>query len=124
MCNSLGKDKHIILTIDQAGWHISPQIRVPEGVHLEFRPSHSPELQPAERLWPLVNEAIANRSFQNLDELEEVLFQRCQVLLKQSSLIKQYFGQFLKRDTIAIKQRSKKSECNLNPKQTEKKALF
>jgi hypothetical protein len=35
-----------------------------------------------------VNELIANRSFQNLDELEEVLFQRCQVLLKQSSLIK------------------------------------
>jgi hypothetical protein len=46
-------------------------------------PSHSPELQPAERLWPLVNEPIANRSFQNLDELEFALFQRCQVLLKQ-----------------------------------------
>jgi len=61
---------------------------VPEGLHLEFMPSHSPELQQAERLWPLVNEPIANRSFQNLDELEEVLFQRCQVLLKQSSLIK------------------------------------
>ena len=84
----VGKDKHIILTIDQAGWHTSPQVRVPEGLHLEFMPSHSPELQPAERLWPLVNEPIANRSFQNLDELEEVLFQRCQALLKQPSLIK------------------------------------
>jgi hypothetical protein len=51
-------------------------------------PSHSPELQPAERLWLLVSESIANRSFQNLDELEEVLFQLCQVLLKESSLIK------------------------------------
>ena len=59
----------------------SPQVIVPEGLHLEFMPSHSPELQPTERLWPLVNEPIANRSFQNLDELEEVLFQRCQVLL-------------------------------------------
>ena len=64
-----GKDKHIILAIDQAGWHTSPQVRVPEGLYLEFLPSHSPELQPAERLWPLVNEPIANRSFQNLDEL-------------------------------------------------------
>ena len=44
--------------------------------------------QPAERLWSLVNEPIANRSFQNLDELEEVLFQRCQALVKQPSLIK------------------------------------
>jgi hypothetical protein len=84
----VGKDKHIILAIDQAGWHTSPQVRVPEGLYLEFMPSHSPELQPAERLWPLVNEPIANRSFQNLAQLEEVLFQRCQVLLKQSSLIK------------------------------------
>ena len=51
-------------------------------------PSHSPELQPAERLWLLVSEPIANRSFQNLDELEKVLFQLCQVLLKKFSLIK------------------------------------
>jgi len=51
-------------------------------------PSHSPELQPVERLWLLVSEPIANRSFQHLDELEEVLFQLCQVLLKESSLIK------------------------------------
>ncbi|MFH7029191.1 MAG: hypothetical protein ACHBN1_28310 [Heteroscytonema crispum UTEX LB 1556] len=39
-------------------------------------------------IWTLVNEPIANRSFQNLDELEEVLFQRCQVLLQQPTLIK------------------------------------
>ena len=85
---AVGKNKHIILTIDQAGWHTSKQVQVPEGLHLEFMPSHSPELQPAERLWPLINEPIANRSFTNLDELEEVLFQRCQVLMEQSSLIK------------------------------------
>lgn len=29
-----------------------------------------------------------NRSLKNLDELEEVVFERCQVLLKQPSLIK------------------------------------
>ncbi len=40
------------------------------------------------------------------------------------SVIVQYFGQFLKRDAIAIQHRIEKSECNLNPKQTEKKALF
>jgi len=88
----VGKDKHIILTIDSSGWHTSKQVQVPEGLHLEFMPSHSPELQPAERLWPLINEPIANRSFTNLDELEEVLFQRCQVLMEQSSLIKGLTG--------------------------------
>jgi hypothetical protein len=39
-------------------------------------PSRSPELQPAERLWPLTNEPIANETFKNLDELEELLFHR------------------------------------------------
>jgi len=53
---------------------IQVQVEVPEGIHLEFMPSHSPELQPAERLWPLTNEAVANQLFQTLDDLEEVLF--------------------------------------------------
>lgn len=43
----VGKNKHIILTVDQAGWHTSQQVEIPEGIHLEFMPSHSPELQPA-----------------------------------------------------------------------------
>ena len=38
------------VTIDQAGWHTRAEVRVPEGLHLEFIPSHSPELQSAERL--------------------------------------------------------------------------
>ena len=33
-------------------WHTSEQVKIPQGLHLEFIPSHSPELQPAERLWP------------------------------------------------------------------------
>ncbi len=51
-------------------------------------PAYSPELQPAERFRPLINEPIANRSFTSLEELEEILFERCQVLLKQQFLIK------------------------------------
>ena len=86
----IGKDKQVVLTLDQAGWHVSEsvQLQLPSGLHLEFMPTHSPELQPAERLWPLTNEPIANRTFESLDELEEVLFQRCQVLLQQRDLIK------------------------------------
>ncbi len=50
-------------------------------------PSHSRELQPAERLWTLVDEPIANKSFETLDPLEDVLFERCQSLLQQQELI-------------------------------------
>lgn len=75
-----GKDQQILLVLDRAGWHSSQTLTVPDGIHLIFLPPYSPELQPTERLWPLSNEAIANRHFQSLDELQEVQSQRCIVL--------------------------------------------
>jgi transposase len=50
------------------------------GLHLHFLPPYSLELQPAERLWPLMDEALANKHFHNLDELQEVQTQRCLAL--------------------------------------------
>jgi hypothetical protein len=43
----VGQAKHIILPLDQAGWHMSKQLEVPEGIHLVPLPPYSPELQPA-----------------------------------------------------------------------------
>lgn len=83
----LGADKHILLVVDQAGWHTSKNLELPEGLHLTFLPSHSPELQPAQRLWTLVNESIANQTFETLNDLEEIVFHRCQTLLQQQDLI-------------------------------------
>jgi hypothetical protein len=82
------KDRRILLVLDQAGWHTGKEVEVPEGIHLEFLPSHSPELQPTERLWPLTNEAVANRPFESLDELEEVLIERCVALCEQAETIR------------------------------------
>src|SRR5687767_15303347 len=56
----VGEHKRILLVVDQAGWHTGKEVEVPEGIHLEFLPSGSPELQPVERLWVLTNEAVAN----------------------------------------------------------------
>ena len=78
----MGKDKRVVLAaVDQAGWHTSKDVALPEGLHLLKLPTHSPELQPAERLWPLVDEPVANRRFLSLDELEGVLVERCQEIL-------------------------------------------
>ena len=53
------------------------QLEVPEGIHLLPLPPYSPELQPAERLWPLVNEPLANEAFETIAEVEELVEQRC-----------------------------------------------
>lgn len=88
----LGTNKHILLAVDRAGWHISHDLKIPEGLHLTLLPSHSPELQPAERLWALVDEPLVNRAFETLDDLEEVLFHRCQSLLQEQDLIQGLTG--------------------------------
>ena len=86
-----GTTKRILLVVDQAGWHTAKnKLKVPEGIHLEFLLSHSPELQPAERLWPLSNEGVANRYFEEIEELEEALVERCVALLDQPDLIRSY----------------------------------
>lgn len=83
-----GEDKRILLVVDKAGWHTGGEVEVPEGIHLEFLPSGSPELMPAERLWPLTNEAVANRLFEEIEEIEEALVERCVELLDQTETIK------------------------------------
>ena len=45
-----GPKKPIVLVLDQAGWHTSTRLTVPEHVHLLLLPAYSPELQPAEHL--------------------------------------------------------------------------
>jgi transposase len=85
-----GTRKRVLLVLDGAGWHTAKKLRVPEGVHLEFLPSHSPELQPSERLWPLSNEGVANRHFERIEELEEALVERCAALGEQPEVIRSH----------------------------------
>src|SRR5215207_7934035 len=81
----------ILLVVDRAGWHTAKKkLKVSEGIHLEFLPPHSPELQPAERLWPLSNEGVANCHFEEIEELEETLGERCVALSEQPDLIRSY----------------------------------
>jgi hypothetical protein len=76
-----------VLILDGASWHRGRKVEIPEGVHLIFLPPYSPELQPAERLWPLSNEGIANRKFDSLAELEAVQSQWCLELAKRPAQV-------------------------------------
>ncbi|MBN1335540.1 MAG: transposase [Deltaproteobacteria bacterium] len=76
----IGPKRHAVVVIDGAGWHRAKDLVVPEGVHLVFLPPYSPELQPAERIWPIVNEGVANRGFADLAELTTAVEDRCRYL--------------------------------------------
>ncbi len=77
-----------VLLVDQAGWHTSPGLVLPEGIDVVLLPAASPELQPAERLWSLVDEPVANRAFASLTALEAVLVERCRSLEADQERIK------------------------------------
>jgi transposase len=77
-----------VLVLDRVGWHASVKLRVPEHVHLLFLPAYSPELQPAEHLWPLTNTALANRHFPSIDDLEDAQAARCVTLQARPDLIR------------------------------------
>jgi transposase len=61
--------KLLVLLVDNAGWHMAKRLVVPPNVALYRLPPCTPELQPAERLWPLLREAVANRELAGMDEL-------------------------------------------------------
>lgn len=52
--------KKVLLIEDNAGWHRSKKVNLPQGLMVEYLPAYSPELQPAERLWCLVDEPLVN----------------------------------------------------------------
>jgi transposase len=83
-----GPTKKVVLVLDRAGWHASLRLRVPDHVYLHFLPPYSPELQPAEHLWPLTNAPLINRHFATIDELEEVQALQCVALQAQPALVR------------------------------------
>jgi len=85
-----GPTKRIILVIDQAGWHVSDDVVLPDGLHVVFLPPYSPELQPAEHLWSLSDEALVNTHFGDLEALMEAQAERCRRLREQPEIIHAY----------------------------------
>ena len=61
---------HAVLILDQAGWHVTPKLKVPENITLMFLPPRSPELNPVENVWQFMrNNWLSNRVFRDHDDI-------------------------------------------------------
>jgi hypothetical protein len=69
----------IILTMDNATWHKSEELDMPENIAPFFLPPYSPELNPAEHLWDYIREQkeFNNHIFNSIDHVSDQL---CKVL--------------------------------------------
>ena len=83
-----GSERTVILLLDGAGWHTEPGLRVPEGLRLVYLPPYTPELQPAEHLWRLLDEPIVNRHFERLADIQSRIEQRCRDLEAQPKTLR------------------------------------
>ena len=65
------KGKSTALIMDQAAWHKSKKLIVPDKSKIILLPSYSPELNPVERLWLYVkSKLIKNKIYDSLEQLE------------------------------------------------------
>ncbi|PTA66369.1 hypothetical protein C8263_18185 [Deinococcus arcticus] len=80
-------EAHIILYVDNAGWHRSKRVICPEGIELMFSLPYTPELMPAEHLWPPIKAGLVNRAWNSRAELLAAVDERCAWLMTQEALV-------------------------------------
>lgn len=62
-----------LVQMDNGGFHKSLTLKWPSNVLPIFQPAHSPQLNPIERLWEHLKQALVWESCLNLDELRQKL---------------------------------------------------
>ena len=68
------EEYNIIMLLDQAGWHRSNCLKIPQNIYLIKQPSHSPELNPVEHIWDEIREKnFHNKAFNSMEEVESAL---------------------------------------------------
>ena len=61
---------HAVVLLDQAGWHQSKRLVVPDNITLMPLPAKAPELNPAENIWQYMRENwLSNRIFTSYDDI-------------------------------------------------------
>jgi len=68
-----GPDAHVVLVLDQAGWHVAHALVVPANITLLYLPPYSPELNGAERLWFFLRSHYLSNRIKDYHELFEAI---------------------------------------------------
>src|SRR6266436_8254933 len=61
---------HTVLLLDQAGWHLSDKLAIPDNITLMPLPAKSPELNPTENIWQFMRDNwLSNRIFRSYEDI-------------------------------------------------------
>lgn len=68
----VGPNRHVILVLDNAGWHTTAGLKIPSNITLLPLPSYTPELNVVERLWHWIKaHEFSNSIYDDYDQLAD-----------------------------------------------------
>lgn len=63
-------DKHVLMFMDQAAWHTTENLLLPENMTIDFLPPRSPQCNPQEPVWKVLRrDFLGNRHFNSLNDV-------------------------------------------------------
>ena len=85
----LSEDVHAVLVWDQAGFHKSKVLHIPENITIISLPPYSPELNPVENLWHYLRSHYwSNRAYVDYDDLRVAAIEAWQRASLDTEIIK------------------------------------
>ena len=69
---AVAPNAHAVVLLDQAAWHTTAKLGIPENISLVPLPPKSPELNPAENVWQYLRQNwLSNRVFDSYEAIVE-----------------------------------------------------
>jgi transposase len=85
---AVAPDAHAVLLMDQAGWHTTEKLALPDNISILLLPPKSPELNPTENIWQFMRDNwLSNRIFKTGEDIVEQCCHAWNKLLDQPWLI-------------------------------------
>ena len=70
IATQIAPGRHAVLLLDQAGWHMSKRLAVPDAITLIALPPKCPELNPVENIWQFMRDNwLSNRIFTSCENI-------------------------------------------------------
>ena len=70
LSHAVAPGAHAVVLLDQAGWHLSNDLKVPDNITLLPLPPKCPELNPVENIWQYMRgNWLSNRVFKSYDDI-------------------------------------------------------
>ena len=77
-------DEYKIVVIDNAGFHSTKDMQLPENIYLLPIPPYTPELNPCEKVWQYIKDRYKNKTFKNMETLRKWLYDQVNSMSKET----------------------------------------